>query len=139
MHEVLVYNKTRRRIGKTFVRRTVLKSLDFLKLKRPAELAVLILSEARMRNLNRAWRGKNRAAEVLAFGSGSRKFVKLNGNVIRLGEIMIDSKETTSRERLSHLLIHGLLHLVGYGHETTRRETAMQKKEKALLENLRIK
>jgi len=80
------------------------------------ELSVLFCGDARMRALNRHYRGKDRPTDVLAFpGDGGA-----------LGDIVISlpyaSREARRRgqrraEELDRLLLHGYLHLLGYDHE----------------------
>ena len=86
----------------------------------PSEVSVLFCADRRMRGLNRRYRGMDRSTDVLAFpaeGAG-RGF---------LGDIVISvpyaarearrRRESHSRE-IDRLLVHGLLHLMGYDHET---------------------
>ena len=88
--------------------------------RRPGEavLSVLLCGDARMRGLNRAWRGKDRPTDVLSFPSGEAGF---------LGDVVIDVPYAARQaRRLGHplarevqvLLAHGLLHLLGHDHET---------------------
>jgi len=71
-----------------------------------------------MRSLNRAWRRKDRPTDVLSFPSGERDF---------LGDLVIDvpyaarqarRRGHAVRREVQILLAHGLLHLLGYDHET---------------------
>ncbi len=80
------------------------------------ELSVLFCGDARMRALNRHYRGKDRPTDVLAFPGGGGA----------LGDIVISlpyaSREARRRgqgraEELDRLLLHGYLHLLGYDHE----------------------
>jgi len=82
-------------------------------------VSVLLCGDARMRALNRKWRGKDVATDVLSFPSGSA-----NGF---LGDVVIDmayaSRQAGERghgaaREVQVLLAHGLLHLLGYDHET---------------------
>jgi probable rRNA maturation factor len=85
-------------------------------------ISVLFCADARMRTLNRRWRGKDQSTDVLAFPA--------NGNGAGpgfLGDIVISvpyaarearrRREPGARE-VDRLLVHGLLHLMGYDHET---------------------
>jgi len=71
-----------------------------------------------MRSLNRTWRRKDRPTDVLSFPSGERDF---------LGDLVIDvpyarrqarRRGHALRREVQILLAHGLLHLLGYDHET---------------------
>lgn len=86
-------------------------------------VSVLFCADGRMRSLNRRWRGKDRSTDVLAFP------VERNGGGVAgfLGDIVISvpyasrearrRREPAARE-VDRLLVHGLLHLMGYDHET---------------------
>ncbi|MEX0880770.1 MAG: rRNA maturation RNase YbeY [Thermoanaerobaculia bacterium] len=84
------------------------------------EVSVLFCADARMRGLNRRYRGRDRSTDVLAFPSGP-------GGGGFLGDIVISvpfagrearrRSEPRARE-IDRLLVHGLLHLMGYDHET---------------------
>ena len=119
-HEILIYNKTHEKISKEFIESVILRTFDFLKLKQPMELAVLIVSAKEISKLNKIWRKKNYTPNELSFGLNSRKstvFAKGNVNVISLGEIIISSEKIRDKKYLTRILIHSLLHLLGYHHE----------------------
>lgn len=108
-----------------------------------AELSVALVSDRRMRVLNRDWRGKDRPTDVLAFaqreGPGGAP-AGLLGDVV----ISVDTARRQAAERghsigreVDRLLVHGLLHLLGYDHERSAPEARrMQRKERALLGRL---
>ena len=89
-----------------------------------AEVSVLFCADARMRGLNRRYRGKDRSTDVLAFPAGE------GGNGF-LGDIVISipfagrearrRSDSPARE-VDRLLLHGFLHLMGYDHETDEGE-----------------
>lgn len=122
-HEVLIYNKTSRRVSEKLIRSVILGALQFLKLKQPVELAVLVVDKREMKRLNKTWRKKNYIPDELSFGLNSRlpvggaKFAKKQNIVLELGEIIINSKKIRDKKYLATLLIHGLLHLLGHTHE----------------------
>ena len=95
--------------------------------KTPAsEVSVLFCADRRMRALNRRYRGKDRSTDVLAFPAGDD-----STGAGFLGDIVISvpyaerearrRRESGSRE-IDRLLVHGLLHLMGYDHETDNGE-----------------
>ncbi len=103
-------------------------------------VSVLFCADARMRALNRRWRGKDKSTDVLAFptnGTGAGRGF--------LGDIVISvpyaarearrRREPAARE-VDRLLVHGLLHLMGYDHETDGGE--MEALEARLRRRLRI-
>ena len=94
----------------------------------PAEgagVTVAFVSDRLMRGLNRRWRGKGGTTDVLSFPSGQEEFERAGGAT--LGDVVI-SVEQAARQAAEHgldfdgevaqLILHGLLHLCGYDHET---------------------
>ena len=86
---------------------------------------VAFVSDRAMRELNRRWRGKAGTTDVLAFPAEQDEFEKAEGAT--LGDVII-SVERAERQAVEHgltleneieqLILHGLLHLCGYDHET---------------------
>jgi probable rRNA maturation factor len=110
----------------------------------PVELSLLLSDDAGVRELNRAWRGLNKATNVLSFpGSGA----PIPDGVHHLGDIAL-AFETVAREaeaegksladHMAHLIVHGVLHLLGYDHETDEEADAMEALETAALASLGI-
>jgi probable rRNA maturation factor len=89
------------------------------------ELSVVVCGDARMRALNRRYRGKDRTTDVLSFPAGPAAAGGF------LGDLVISAPEARRQARradvalratMEKLLLHGLLHLLGYDHETDRGE-----------------
>lgn len=90
-----------------------------------AGVTVAFVSDRAMRGLNRMWRGKRATTDVLSFPSEQSEFEKAEGP--SLGDVVI-SVEQAARQAKDHglsleneieqLILHGLLHLSGYDHET---------------------
>ena len=104
-----------------------------------AELSLVLVSDRVMHDLTRDWRGKDRPTDVLAFAQGEEGTAP-DG---LLGDVVI-SVDTARRQAASlghslvveadRLLVHGLLHLLGYDHERSPAEARrMQRKERAVL------
>jgi rRNA maturation RNase YbeY len=104
-----------------------------------AELSVVLVSDREMQALNRRWRRRDRPTDVLSFaqreGAGGAPDGLL-GDVV----ISLDTARRQARERgeslgreADRLLVHGLLHLLGYDHERSASEARrMQRRERAL-------
>ena len=98
-----------------------------------AELSILLVSDREMRALNRRWRGRDRPTDVLSFPQDDGRLL---GDVV----ISVDTarrqaaeQDTTLNRETGRLLIHGLLHLLGYDHERSPAEARrMQRRERAL-------
>jgi probable rRNA maturation factor len=94
-----------------------------------AGATVAFVSDRAMRELNRMWRGKRVTTDVLSFPAEQAEFEKVAGS--SLGDIAI-SIEQAARQAKQHglsfeneiaqLIVHGLLHLSGYDHETDHGE-----------------
>ena len=109
------------------------------------ELSIVFTDDRRIAHLNNRYLGRKGATNVLAFPMGdgrSSEFesIMLGDVVISVSTALRESKE--HREALEHtidrLLIHGLLHLLGYDHETSTAEARrMEKEEKRLITLIR--
>jgi probable rRNA maturation factor len=113
-----------------------------------AELAVMLTDDAGIRTLNSNWRGIDKPTNVLSFpalqptGAGGP-----DGAPRMLGDIAI-AYQTTRREaddeqkpfdhHLSHLAVHGFLHLIGYDHEKDDDAETMETLEQEILAQLDI-
>jgi probable rRNA maturation factor len=90
-----------------------------------AGVTVAFVSDRAMRELNKMWRGKAVTTDVLSFPAEQAEFEKAEG--LNLGDVVI-SIEQAARQAKDHglnleneieqLILHGLLHLSGYDHET---------------------
>jgi rRNA maturation RNase YbeY len=90
-----------------------------------AGVTVAFVSDRAMRGLNWRWRGKKGTTDVLSFLAAQDEFEKLEGST--LGDVVI-SVEQAARQAAEHglsfeaevaqLILHGVLHLCGYDHET---------------------
>jgi probable rRNA maturation factor len=121
------------------LRKTLLRLLEALACQ-SCDLGVLIIDDARMRQLNARYRGIDRPTDVLAFAMREGPLADLHPQV--LGDVVL-SAETALRqararrhslaEELTRLLIHGTLHLLGYDHEVSLTDARrMRAKEREL-------
>jgi probable rRNA maturation factor len=110
----------------------------------PVELSLLLTDDAGVQALNRAWRGLDKPTNVLSFpGSG----LPAPDGVRHLGDIAL-AFETIAREaeaqgtslahHVAHLIVHGVLHLIGHDHEEDEEAEAMESLESAALAKLGI-
>lgn len=113
-----------------------------------AELAVMLTDDPGIRTLNSNWRGVDKPTNVLSFPALQPEGARKPGDAPRmLGDIAI-AYETTRREadeegkpfehHLSHLAIHGFLHLIGYDHENDGDAEEMESLETEILQLLGI-
>jgi probable rRNA maturation factor len=109
------------------------------------EVAVMLTDDARIRDLNREWRGQDKATNVLSFPAAQPPGE--SPQPLMLGDIAI-AYETTRNEaetegkpfqnHLSHLAIHGFLHLLGYDHLDDDEAEEMEGLERDILAKLGI-
>src|SRR5207248_6942435 len=109
------------------------------------ELAVVLTDDAGIRALNRAWRGLDKPTNVLSFPAMS--LPDRSQGPRTLGDIAIayetarheaDAENKPFKHHLSHLAIHGFLHLIGYDHETDDEAELMEGLERQILAGLGI-
>ena len=102
----------------------------------PDEVQLVLIDDAYMSHLNTAYRKKNGTTDVLSFSLGSTP------NGASLGEIYISLPQAKRQaialnasllEELARLLVHGLLHLAGWTHDTPTQLEAMQRETETIL------
>lgn len=91
-----------------------------LSLTRGGEVAILLTDDAEMRALNSAWRGMDKPTDVLSFPADEADPGFIGDIALGLGTCLADAErlERPFAAHVSHLFIHGFLHLLGYDHET---------------------
>jgi probable rRNA maturation factor len=120
-------------------------AMDVLELDEHFNVSLLFTDDAAVKILNRDWRGQDKPTNVLSFPAGESP---VEMDVELLGDIAL-SLETVEREavqegktfdhHLTHLLLHGFLHLCGYDHETGENDAEeMETLERAILTRLAI-
>ena len=110
-------------------------------------LTIRLSNDKEVKAFNLKWKGINKSTNILSFLNNDKVF-SFENNMIYLGDIIISydtllkevkSKKIDFKDHLSHILIHGILHLKGYTHEKEEDTRLMQNEEKRLLKNLNIK
>jgi probable rRNA maturation factor len=114
------------------------------------ELAIVLTDDSAIQALNRDWRGLDKPTNVLSFPAPKRRAgSRQGGNSLSasLGDVII-AFQTVAREaagegkpfkhHLTHLAVHGFLHLLGYDHETDREARTMERLEVKILAGLRV-
>jgi probable rRNA maturation factor len=130
-------------VSKTRIRRRLQLCLNHLKLSQ-AEISILLTDDAAIRELNHKYRGKDKPTDILSFGMREQRSLSdpLPPDDQVLGDLAV-SLETIERqaaersvsleEELIFILIHGLLHLLGYDHARSLDEKRMQAMHTLLL------
>jgi probable rRNA maturation factor len=118
-----------------------------LKLPARVELGITLTDDAEQRRLNRRFRGRNLPTNVLAFPAWEPGARVLPDAPFLLGDIVL-AFETVAREtaeqgkpfadHLRHLVVHGVLHLLGCDHQTADEVSVMEPLETSILAGLGI-
>ena len=118
------------------------------------EMGILITSQDKVRQLNRAYRNLDEPTDVLAFymlpelpvgGTAPESFATPPDGVLHIGEVVIsypqavaqalEGRHSVERE-IAILIIHGVLHLLGYEHDEPERERQMRAREAEILSSI---
>ncbi len=109
----------------------------------PVEVGVVLADDTLIRSLNRQYRGKDEATNVLAFAS----LEAIPGDAFALGDIIVSHQTAYAESRqsgksidqhLCHLVVHGMLHLLGYDHNNDAEASRMETLEIAVLSGLGV-
>ena len=112
-----------------------------------ARLTVRVVDPGESRMLNARYRGKNKPADVLSFHYPRDDLYMLTGAKPVLGDLVMCAESVISQARdrrrraehhWAHLTMHGVLHLLGYGHDTEPRRHEMEDLEIRLLRAFNI-
>lgn len=110
------------------------------------EISFVLTDDRRMRSLNRSYRGKDKPTNVLSFAALDSTLPKASMPWL-LGDVVLASgvvareaiaQRKSFRDHLSHLAVHGVLHLLGYDHEQEKDAEAMEALEVAALAGMGI-
>jgi probable rRNA maturation factor len=113
----------------------------------PVELSITLTDDAEQRRLNRRFRGRDLPTNVLAFPAWEAGTRAPRGAPFLLGDIVL-AFETVAREaaqqgkpfadHLRHLIVHGVLHLLGCDHQTADEASVMEPLETSILAKLGV-
>jgi len=121
-----------------------------IKNKTEIELSILLTNDQEIKSLNKNYRNKNKATNTLSFPLISRD-EKITENIfdnfIAIGDIIFsletikkeaDSQNKKFQHHFTHLLLHSLLHLIGYDHQNDQEAQKMEDLEINILKKLAI-
>lgn len=116
------------------IRRT-LKQLG----KTPGEISIVFANDSFVQDLNRRYRGKDKPTNVLSFGQDEDE--TLGDVVLAFETVERESGEQNKKleDHVTHLIVHGTLHLLGLNHENDAEAEEMENLEIAVLKDLDIK
>jgi len=160
-----IHNFTQNKIDEKFFEKVAKIVLDTVNIKDRVEISLAIVGDGRMRKLNKIYRGKNRVTDVLSFDNKSVlkylskafprlekdkevEFIEAPDGVKKLGEVILCYPQAKKQARqanhsleleLTTLLIHGIVHLLGYDHEKDEKQTEkMREMEDKILKTINI-
>ncbi len=129
-----INNLTNVEIDEDFIKKITQEVLK--KEKKQGNISLAFLGPARMRKINKKYRGKNKVTNVLSFSENEISFKNLGEIIICLREIKKSSQRIniSFEKELARVLIHGILHLLGYDHEKSEEEARkMEEREEYYL------
>lgn len=112
---------------------------------KPCTVSVLLSNDAEIRQLNKQFRKKDKATNVLSFPAALMPVPA--GEMAHLGDIVLayetvvaeaDAAKKTLADHVTHLIVHGTLHLLGHDHEDDAEAELMEQKERTILAALGI-
>ena len=109
-------------------------------------ISVLVTDDKSIKKINKKFRKINKPTNVLSFpnndfGMKRKDQILILGDIVlSLEKIFSESEEQNKKftHHLSHMIIHGLLHLIGYDHVDSNKAIKMEKKEELILSKLSI-
>jgi probable rRNA maturation factor len=107
--------------------------------KRDCAVTVRFVGTREGRTLNGLYRGKDYAANILAFVYDEQD--PLTGDIVLCAPVLRQEAKAQGKalaDHCAHLVVHGMLHLQGYEHDTVRAARAMEARETAILKRLGV-
>ena len=149
---ILIKNFTKQKLNQKHFNKISEETLRVAKFKKPTEISLVITGERRIRSLNKKYRKIDKITDVLSFGFADRLHsptavgtMEPTTEILYLGEIFIcypqavkqaKQKNNTLKKEIAILLIHGILHLLGYDHRGDYENSEMKVLEKKILSAL---
>lgn len=109
-----VNNLTRNKVDTRFLKRLAKKVLEGEN-RKELDLSIALVGQAKIRELNKQYRKKDKPTDVLSFSYGN------SGEVVVCPEVVSQNAKKYQfifKKELARVLIHGILHILGYNHQT---------------------
>lgn len=150
--DLLVRPDYRGNVDESRLETIVRKTLRRYDLPAPIEVGLVITDDREVADLNRRYRGKQGTTDVLSFSPNDESatdedFVSPPDGVNPLGEVIVSYPQAerqarehghAAEEEVTFLIVHGLLHLLGYDHEVESEALIMREQETAVLAGMGI-
>lgn len=127
--EISFVNEKKFPISKKMVEKIILNTVAFFK-KKNIQVEIVIISDSEMRKLNKIWRGIDKTTDVLSYAWNEDKKIKS----VSIGQVFISYPQVARqaaeyyipvRTEFSRMLVHGLLHLMGFDHQEEKEAEKM--------------
>ncbi len=128
-------------IGKNKIRNAAAAAAELLDLK-DASITIIISSDQYIRKINREFRGHDEPTDIISFSNRDNPFPGVDDTCEEIGDIYISIERADRQsveyrvpiqDEMKRLIVHGILHLVGYDHERSDEdEEIMLRKEEEL-------
>ncbi len=140
-----INNLTKNRINKEYLEEVAEATLKIGRANKKIKISLVFVGEKLSQKLNYIYRDKNRPTDVLSFlyedNEGEivicypvaiKQALRIGGQALRIGG-QAKIYQTTIKAELTRLLIHGILHLVGYNHESFDDAEQMENREREII------
>jgi probable rRNA maturation factor len=138
-------------LSRKILKAAATKTLELMDVKGDVTLDISVIGDRKMRSLNKEFRGKDSSTDVLSFSfeltDKKKSFVNPpDTNYLNLGDVIISYPQLLERAAKQNMLVddmaellvvHGIMHLLGYDHEKPAEATVMEKLEDQILEQLK--
>jgi probable rRNA maturation factor len=120
---------------KELIKLAIMQTVSYVDIKGYNEISVLLTSDTQIEQLNRQYRSINQPTNVLSFPSEKPHLgdIILSYEYIQKELINLNKK---FEEHISHLIIHGTLHLYGFDHENDKNAVTMENMERHIMSEL---
>lgn len=135
----------------SLVHKVVQHVLDELKIQARMEISTLLTNDTEIHALNLEYRGQDKPTNVLSFPNLNEEELrflhKIHVHPIMLGDLVLafdtlleeaKNEKKPFLDHFNHLVVHGMLHLLGYDHESDEEEECMKEKEIKVLQSLNV-
>jgi probable rRNA maturation factor len=144
MITIQINKKFEDQVSATYFEEITTKILSFLEIEPQSDLSILIDTDSVLRKLNRTYRGFDKPTDVLSFESDE---INPETGFSALGDIAISfptavKQATEAKHPIANeiilLLVHAILHLIGYDHNTKEEKQEMWSEQQSVLDYLGI-
>ncbi|MFU2157659.1 rRNA maturation RNase YbeY [Caldisericum sp. AR60] len=140
---VEILNKVRKfKVNKTGIKNVVDSIFNELNVKEKGQISIVLLSKNAIREINKRYRKKDKPTNVLSFQIDYEKGKNIYGEILISPEVAQNEAKKLGNnfnDYFIFLIIHGVLHLLGYDHEKDEERIVMEQLEEKLLKEILVK